>query len=114
MVFAVASKDSIFIYDTEQSVPISVITGIHFAAITDLSWSKDGSTLSISSYDGFCSIIDFDVQKVFGESLPITEQNSIIQKNRYIFEEKENIPKNTVNKDLGINVTDNNPNIIPN
>ena len=93
MVFAVASKDTVYIYDTEQTVPIALVGGIHFAAITDLSWINNGSSLSISSYDGYCSIIDFDVQKAFGEPIPLEQQNLIIQKNRNHFEDKENQQK---------------------
>ncbi|DBB16492.1 hypothetical protein WJX82_009453 [Trebouxia sp. C0006] len=60
MVFAIATLDSIIIYDTQQPTPIAVLGSLHFEAVTDLAWSCDGAFLAISSYDGYCSIASFD------------------------------------------------------
>lgn len=38
MLYATASQDSVYIYDTQQSRPICAISGMHFAPITDLAW----------------------------------------------------------------------------
>ena len=38
MIFAVATLNTIFIYDTEQDHPIGLIEGAHYADLTDLTW----------------------------------------------------------------------------
>lgn len=38
MVFAVASKDSILVYDTELCYPFAHITNLNYTFLTDLSW----------------------------------------------------------------------------
>ena len=38
LIWAVATTDSILIYDSEQSLPIAFVEGIHLAELTDLSW----------------------------------------------------------------------------
>ncbi|KAL1891374.1 Chromatin assembly factor 1 subunit [Ceratocystis pirilliformis] len=59
MVYAVATQDSVLIYDTQQMTPICVVSNLHCATFTDLAWSVDGSTLLITSSDGFCSTLSF-------------------------------------------------------
>ncbi|KAI7905007.1 WD40-repeat-containing domain protein [Cokeromyces recurvatus] len=59
MLYATATQDSIYIYDTQQSRPICAISGMHFAPITDLTWSNDGSILMFASADGYCSAAVF-------------------------------------------------------
>ncbi|KAI8365221.1 WD40-repeat-containing domain protein [Radiomyces spectabilis] len=59
MVYAVATQDSVYIYDTQQTRPICAIRGMHFAPITDIAWSHDGSMLMFSSADGYCSSVVF-------------------------------------------------------
>jgi chromatin assembly factor 1 subunit B len=58
-VFAVLTLDSVFIYDTHHSQPLSVIQGLHYAGLTDCCWSQDGMNLMVSSSDGYISIINF-------------------------------------------------------
>lgn len=58
IVFAVMTMDSIYIFDTEQPGCIWSIGGLHYAALTDISWSADGRKLMVSSVDGFCSLIE--------------------------------------------------------
>lgn len=60
IVYAVATLDSIVLYDTSSSLPIAAFSQIHFDSITDIAWSKDGDYLAISSRDCFCSIIAFE------------------------------------------------------
>lgn len=59
MIFAVASKSSVYFYDTQQTIPFGMVSNIHYTRLTDLTWSPDGSLLFVSSTDGFCSIVQF-------------------------------------------------------
>jgi hypothetical protein len=53
VIFAVGTLDSVFIYDTQAwGAPIALLTGLHYAPLTDLAWSSDGRTLVVSSSDG--------------------------------------------------------------
>jgi len=54
-----ATLDSILLYDTQQTAPFGYIGNIHYAALTDVAWSNDGSMLVVSSSDGYCSIVHF-------------------------------------------------------
>lgn len=38
IVFAVATLNSLYIYDTESVPPIAILAGLHYAAITDIAW----------------------------------------------------------------------------
>jgi chromatin assembly factor 1 subunit B len=60
VVYAVATQDSVLLYDTQQKSPICVVSNLHCATFTDLAWSSDGLTLMISSSDGFCSSLAFN------------------------------------------------------
>lgn len=60
MVFAIATRSSVYFYDTQQKTPFAVVSNIHYARLTDLAWSEDGEILVVSSTDGFCSIIAFE------------------------------------------------------
>jgi chromatin assembly factor 1 subunit B len=75
MIYAVATQDAVFVYDTQQTTPLCVVSNLHFATFSDLSWyvqtscvislanmisrSNDGLTLLMSSTDGFCSTLSF-------------------------------------------------------
>ncbi|KAJ4286692.1 Chromatin assembly factor 1 subunit [Kalmusia sp. IMI 367209] len=59
MVYAVATQDAVHVYDTQQQKPLCIVSNLHFATFTDLTWSSDGSTLLMSSSDGFCSSLTF-------------------------------------------------------
>ncbi|KAJ5992328.1 Chromatin assembly factor 1 subunit B [Penicillium sp. IBT 35674x] len=59
IVYAVATQDAVLIYDTQQQTPLCVVSNLHFATFTDLTWSDDGLTLLMSSSDGFCSTLSF-------------------------------------------------------
>ena len=53
VIFAVGTLDTVFIYDTQAwGAPIALLTGLHYAPLTDLAWSSDGRTLLVSSSDG--------------------------------------------------------------
>jgi chromatin assembly factor 1 subunit B len=68
MVFAVASLDSVILYDTESILPVAVLGQLHYDSITDLAWSKDGRFLAIASRDSYCTIATFDEGEL-GETL---------------------------------------------
>lgn len=38
MVYAVATQDSVLLYDTQQQTPISIVSNLHCATFTDLTW----------------------------------------------------------------------------
>lgn len=59
MIFAIATKCSVYLYDTQQKLPFGLISNIHYTRLTDLAWSNDGNTLLVSSTDGYCSIVQF-------------------------------------------------------
>lgn len=38
IVYAVATQDAVLIYDTQQQTPICIVSNLHYAAFTDLTW----------------------------------------------------------------------------
>lgn len=38
MVYAVATQDAVLVYDTHQQTPLCVVSNLHFATFTDLTW----------------------------------------------------------------------------
>lgn len=67
MVFAVATQDSVFVYDTQSLRPIGSLTNLHYLTITDLCWDFDGHSIIVSSTEGFCSVIGFE-EGIFGKA----------------------------------------------
>ncbi|KAJ2791312.1 Chromatin assembly factor 1 subunit [Coemansia linderi] len=58
MMLAVASQSSVAIYDTSMGGrAIGLMSGLHYAAITDLAWTRDGSHMILTSIDGFASVV---------------------------------------------------------
>ncbi|KAG6971985.1 hypothetical protein JG688_00004191 [Phytophthora aleatoria] len=72
-VFAVITLDAVVIYDTQQAHPICTIKGLHYADLTDATWTADGQTLSISSTDGYISFVQFE-DGFFGTRVPRKDQ----------------------------------------
>ncbi|KAG0596954.1 hypothetical protein M758_UG298400 [Ceratodon purpureus] len=64
LVYAVATLDSLIIYDTQRSGPIVVFAGIHYASITDIAWSGDAQYVAVSSQDGYCSLLAFSKEEL--------------------------------------------------
>ncbi|KAJ2852272.1 Chromatin assembly factor 1 subunit [Coemansia brasiliensis] len=61
MMLAVASQSAVSLYDTSVSGrAVGLMDGLHYAAITDLAWTADGSHLVIVSIDGFASVASLD------------------------------------------------------
>lgn len=76
MVYAVASKSSVHLYDTQQRMPFGSISNIHYARLTDVTWSNDGKIMIVSSYDGFCTLIAFEdgeLGEVYDEPINLIE-----------------------------------------
>jgi hypothetical protein len=71
-VFAVATFDSVVLYDTDHDKPIASISNLHYATLTDLAWNYDGTMLFMCSTDGFCSMVEFGLNEL-GELLPREE-----------------------------------------
>ncbi|KAF2770001.1 WD40 repeat-like protein, partial [Teratosphaeria nubilosa] len=59
IIYAVATQDAVHVYDTQQHQPLCVVSNLHYATFTDLTWSSDGQTLLMTSSDGFCSALTF-------------------------------------------------------
>ncbi|XP_055531144.1 chromatin assembly factor 1 subunit B [Wyeomyia smithii] len=83
MIFAIATKSSVYLYDTQQKSPFALISNIHYTRLTDLSWSGDGKILIVSSTDGFCSLISF-TEAELGEVhvLESTEESAGVEKEK--------------------------------
>ena len=48
MVYAIATQDSVLIYDTQQHTPLCAISNLHYATFTDLTWYFDLVALLIT------------------------------------------------------------------
>lgn len=78
-VFAIATEDSVFLYDTQSVQPFAYVAGIHYSNLSDLSWSPDGRILIVSSIDGFSTFVVFDENELgfkYVEPVPIDESSS--------------------------------------
>ena len=59
-VFAVLTKDGVYVYDTHHNNPLLVCKGLHYAGLTDASWTPDGRKLIVTSSDGYLSLLSFE------------------------------------------------------
>lgn len=78
MIYAVATKGSIYLYDTQQRLPFGSVSNIHYSRLTDISWSSDGGILIVSSFDGFCTFIVFhdgELGEVYDEPINLHESD---------------------------------------
>lgn len=50
-------------------MPLAVVSGLHYAALTDCCWSADGRLLMVTSTDGYCSFFVLD-DATLGETMP--------------------------------------------
>ncbi|KAL9229652.1 hypothetical protein vseg_005097 [Gypsophila vaccaria] len=71
LIFAVATLNSLYIYDTESVAPLAVLAGLHYAAITDVAWSPNGNFLALSSQDGYCTLVEFHNDEL-GSPVPLS------------------------------------------
>jgi len=79
MIYAIATQNSIMLYDTQQTEPFARISRIHYIGLNDLTWSSDGNTLVVSSTDGYCSIINFKVGELGEVYIPTETKENINQ-----------------------------------
>uniref|UniRef100_A0A915BEW4 Chromatin assembly factor 1 subunit B n=1 Tax=Parascaris univalens TaxID=6257 RepID=A0A915BEW4_PARUN len=77
MIWAVLTRDSVTVYDSQCAMPFAYVDNIHFNALTDLAWSTDGTILLISSLEGYCSFIRFNISSlgVVAEKVPDPPQS---------------------------------------
>jgi len=82
-IFAVLTSDTIYIYDTYTSTltgkPLAIAHGLHYAGLTDGSWSSDGRVLSVCSSDGYVSFVKFEegeLGEVYIPPHPLPEQKT--------------------------------------
>ncbi len=88
MVFAIATTNSVLIYNTDNMKPLYGMGNFHFAALTDMAW-RDDQTLAVSSSDGFISFFTFqnnELGEVYEpEEGPLKE---MVTKSKYVPEIK--------------------------
>lgn len=72
MLVAVATLDSVYIYDTQIAYPIAALSNFHCDKITDICWSSSGMSLFICSIDGYCSVVSFQSTEL-GEPLNLEQ-----------------------------------------
>ena len=56
---AVLTQDAVLIYDPLHSAPLAMMRGLHYANLTNATWSADGHSLVVSSSDGYVSLVRF-------------------------------------------------------
>lgn len=44
IVYAVATQDAVLVYDTQQQTPLCIVSNLHYAAFTDLTWYARASS----------------------------------------------------------------------
>lgn len=99
MVYAVASKSSVYLYDTQQRMPFGSISNIHYSRLTDVTWSNDGKIMIVSSFDGFCTLIAFEdgeLGEVYDEPINLIEpdeKESAVKKKRNSNDKSKTSPK---------------------
>ncbi|XP_071715256.1 chromatin assembly factor 1 subunit FAS2-like [Rutidosis leptorrhynchoides] len=76
LIFAVATLNSLYVYDTEGVEPIAVLAGLHYAAITDIAWSPTAKFLALSSQDGYCTLVEFENDEL-GIPVSLTENKQV-------------------------------------
>lgn len=104
MIFAIATSNSIIVYDTQRLIPLTYLENIHYASITDLVWSKDGKILIMSSSDGYVSTLRFENDEL-GDEIEQSEYDNIMKN---VFEAKNRQPKVSNNKQVTNKSTENN------
>lgn len=64
LVWAVLTIDTVTLYDSQSALPFAYAENMHYNHLTDMSWSPDGRVLLISSLEGYCSFIRFDISLI--------------------------------------------------
>lgn len=68
VVWAMATRNMVFVYSSRSTRPLYVLTNLHYATISDLAWDAERS-LAVSSMDGYISFALFEEGEL-GERLP--------------------------------------------
>ena len=91
-VYAIATEDSVYLYDTQNPTPFAYVTDIHYSNLSDLSWSMNGKFLLVTSIDGFCTFIAFkdnELGRVYAEEAVIMPDVIVESKNSSQQSEKQ-------------------------
>lgn len=97
MIYAIFSIDSVVIYDNRSPLPIATLKDLHYGTITDVAWSADATYLTISSTDGFLTLVEWEEGEL---GVPVGAQESssymlgLIEKQSAWYEEVKKIRKN--------------------
>jgi chromatin assembly factor 1 subunit B len=75
-ILAIATYDEVYVYSTCSNVPLYVLSGIHYASLTDLGWSPEGLLLAAASMDGYVTFLSFELAE-FGQRL--TDDGKVIR-----------------------------------
>jgi hypothetical protein len=65
------------LYDTQHLLPFSFISNLHYATLTDVAWTSDGLSLIMASADGFCSLVEYNLEEfgtVYVEPVVVEEK----------------------------------------
>jgi len=92
-IFAVLTSDTVLIYDTHHNKPLAMANGLHFATLTDATWSNDGNTLFVTSSDGYISILNFGKGEL-GEVYEAPAVNVAEKVDMKVTDESKAIPAN--------------------
>jgi hypothetical protein len=76
LIYAVCSQDAVAVYDTVSMHPIAFVKDTHYAPLTDIAWSPDGSHLIAASIDGYCTQIEFEADEL-GAALSLKDLEGI-------------------------------------
>lgn len=68
-VWAVACKDCVIIYNSDENLPVGAVTNPHFSSISDISWHCH-LLLAVCSIDGYVSFIRFEEGEL-GETIEV-------------------------------------------
>lgn len=104
LIFAVATLNSLYIYDTESVPPIAILAGLHYAPITDIAWSPSAKFLALSSQDGYCTLVEFENDEL-GSPVSLSEVKKVA--------DNENKSPVQTSDDMVIEVAENSNFVVP-
>lgn len=64
--FCLMSRSEFYIYSSVSKMPLYMISGMHCASMTDVSWLNFGRLIIISSLDGYLSFIEIEERLLEG------------------------------------------------
>ncbi|VDM31609.1 unnamed protein product [Hydatigera taeniaeformis] len=63
-IFCLVLDDGLLFFDTQQVQPFAQVGQIHYQSLNDAAWSSDGRLVTVTSTDGYCSLIRFAVEEL--------------------------------------------------